>query len=219
MGVPVLVIGESGSGKTRSLKNFKKEELGIIAVAGKNLPFKSDFKPINLNRMSKQKHIDRYSLIKEIISLAKVKSIALDDTQYLLAFDSFDKAKEKGYDKFTNMAVNFEKLIEYVIDETSDDTIVYFLHHTEQNEQGFNKAKTIGKMLDNQLTVEGLFSIVILCKSDENKHFFITQSQGISTAKSPEEMLPLEMENDLKAVDAAIRDYWNLNKQESEDIK
>lgn len=219
MGVPVLVIGESGSGKTRSLKNFKKNELGIIAVAGKNLPFKSDFKPINLNRMSKQKHIDRYSLIKEIISLAKVKSIALDDTQYLLAFDSFDKAKEKGYDKFTNMAVNFEKLIEYVIDETSDDTIVYFLHHTEQNEQGFNKAKTIGKMLDNQLTVEGLFSIVILCKSDENKHFFITQSQGISTAKSPEEMLPLEMENDLKAVDIAIRDYWNLSKHESGEEK
>lgn len=214
MGIPVLILGESGSGKTRSLKNFSKEELGIIAVAGKNLPFKSDFKPINLNRMSKQKHIDRYTLIKQIISLAKVKSIAIDDSQYLLAFDSFDKAKEKGYDKFTNMAVNFEKIIEYVIDETTDDTIVYFLHHTEQNEQGFSKAKTIGKMLDNQLTVEGLFSIVILCKSDENKHYFLTQSQGISTAKSPENMLPLEMENDLKMVDIAIREYWNLSEEQ-----
>ncbi len=216
MGVPVLVIGESGSGKTRSLKNFTRDELGIIAVAGKFLPFKSDLKPININRLSKQKHIDRYSLIRQIISAAKVKSIAIDDSQYLMAFDSFDKAKEKGYEKFTNMAVSFEKLIEFVIDETPDDMVIYFLHHIEMNEMGFAKAKTIGKMLDSQLTLEGLFSVVILCKCDENKHYFLTQSQGISTAKSPEEMLSLEMENDLKAVDTAIREYWNLSEMEGD---
>lgn len=212
MGVPVLVIGESGSGKTRSLKNFTKDELGIITVAGKPLPFKSDIKSINVNKLSLQKRMDRYALIKHVIkgNCEKVKSFAIDDTQYLMAFESFDKANEKGFDKFTNMAVSFQKLIRFVTDELPDDVIVYFLHHSEVTEIGRHKAKTIGKMLDNQLTIEGLFTIVLLCECNENKHYFITQSQGISTAKSPEDMLPLEMENDLKVVDQAIREYWNL---------
>lgn len=210
MGVPVLVMGASGSGKSRSLKNFQKGELSVINVAGKPLPFRSELANINVRRKAKELGVNRYTLIKNVLLKAQAKSIAIDDTQFLLAFDSFDNANVKGYDKWTMFAVDFEQLITFVIDELPEDKIVYFLHHTEQTDTGTIKAKTIGKMLDNQLTVEGLFTIVLLCMATKDEHKFITQSGGTSTAKSPEDMLPEEMPNDLKAVDEAVRKYWNL---------
>lgn len=213
MGIPVLIMGASGSGKSRSLKNFKQGELSVINVAGKPLPFRSELASINVRRTAKERGINRYALIKAVLAKAQAKSIAIDDTQYLLAFDSFDNANVKGYDKWTMFAVDFEQLITFVIDELPKDKIVYFLHHTEQTDTGTIKAKTIGKMLDNQLTVEGLFSIVLLCAATKDEHKFITQSGGTSTAKSPEDMLPEEMPNDLKAVDTAIREYWGLNNE------
>lgn len=213
MGVPVLVMGASGSGKSRSLKNFQKGELSVINVAGKPLPFRSELANINVRRKAKELGVNRYTLIKNVLLKAQAKSIAIDDTQFLLAFDSFDNANVKGYDKWTMFAVDFEQLITFVIDELPEDKIVYFLHHTEQTDTGTIKAKTIGKMLDNQLTVEGLFTIVLLCMATKDEHKFITQSGGTSTAKSPEDMLPEEMPNDLKAVDTAIREYWGLNNE------
>lgn len=213
MGIPVLVMGASGSGKSRSLKNFKQGELSVINVAGKPLPFRSELASINVRRTAKERGINRYALIKAVLAKAQAKSIAIDDTQFLLAFDSFDNANVKGYDKWTMFAVDFEQLITFVIDELPEDKIVYFLHHTEQTDTGTIKAKTIGKMLDNQLTVEGLFTIVLLCMATKDEHKFITQSGGTSTAKSPEDMLPEEMPNDLKAVDTAIREYWGLNNE------
>lgn len=224
MGIPVLILGESGSGKSRSLKNFKPGEISVFNVAGKPLPFKNSLACISVNkaikdRAAKGKSITRYDYIKACMSKSKSKSFAIDDSQYLMAFDSFDKAKELGYGKFTDMAVNMEQLVEFVIDVLPGDVIVYFLHHVELADNGKYKAKTIGKMLDNQLTFEGLFSIVLYCAADENHHYFMTQSKGVSTAKSPEEMLDEEMENDLKAVDTAIREYWGLtpNNIESEE--
>lgn len=217
MGIPVLVLGESGSGKSRALKNFKPGEVSVFNVAGKPLPFKNSLACISINKAIKElkakgKNITRYDYIKSCMLKSKAKSFAVDDSQFLMAFDSFDKANELGYGKFTDMAVNMEKLVEFVIDTLPDDVIVYFLHHVELADNGKYKAKTIGKMLDNQLTLEGLFSIVLYCTADENHHYFMTQSKGISTAKSPEDMLPEEMENDLKTVDDAIRDYWGLTK-------
>lgn len=102
-----------------------------------------------------------------------------------MAFEMFDRAKEVGYNKFTDVALNFRNLINYIITKLADDVIVYFLHHTETTETGKIKAKTSGKMLDNQLTLEGLFSIVLLCKTDGQKHYFETQSDGYTTCKSP----------------------------------
>lgn len=210
MGIPVLLLGESGSGKSASLRNFKKGEIGILNIAGKPLPFKSELEPFNVNREAKKMDVDRYSLIKEIAKKSKANSIVIDDSQYLLAFDSFDKAKETGYGKFTDMAVNFESLIEFVINELDENKIVYFLHHCEVTDFGKTKAKTIGKMLDNQLTLEGLFSIVLLCQTDGVTHKFITQSDGTTTVKSPMEMFDKEINNDLKMVDTTIREYYNL---------
>lgn len=213
MGICVLVLGESGSGKSSSLRNFTKDEIAVINVAGKPLPFKSEIVPYNVNKSSKAKNIDRYTLTKNAIIKAPGKAIAIDDSQYLMAFDSFDKAKEIGYGKFTDMAVSFERLIEFCNDEVPDDKIVYFLHHCETTELGKQKAKTIGKMIDSQITLEGLFSIVLFCETDGKVHKFITQSDGTTTAKSPMGLFETEIDNDLKAVDAAIRDYYNITKE------
>ena len=132
-----------------------------------------------------------------------------------MAFESFEKANETGYGKFTAMAVNFYNLVQFVIKQTPPDVIVYFLQHTEKTDDGRIKAKTLGKMLDSQLTLEGLFSIVLLCRTDGTRHWFETQSDGFSTAKSPMGMFEREIDNDLKLVDTLIREYWELGGGES----
>ena len=205
MGIPVLILGESGSGKTTSLRNFETDEVGIFNVAGKPLPFKKQLKKVNNAT---------YPDIIKGLKLGKVKSYVIDDSQYLMAFEMFDKAKEIGYNKFTDVALHFKNLIDFIIKETPDDYIVYFLHHTETTDTGKIKAKTSGKMLDNQLTLEGLFSIVLLCTTAGKEHFFETQSDGLTTSKSPMEMFDLKIDNDLKMVDTTIRNYYELNKNE-----
>ena len=127
-----------------------------------------------------------------------------------MSFAMFDRAKETGYGKFTDVALDFRNLINFIITQTSEDTIVYFLHHTETTENGKIKAKTSGKMLDNQLTVEGLFSIVLLAEIDGAEHNFITQSDGYTTCKSPIDMFETKIPNDLKVADTTIREYWEL---------
>lgn len=152
-----------------------------------------------------------YDGIIKTLAKPKLKTYVIDDSQYLLSFESFDRAKEVGYGKFTDLAVNFCGLIRGIISNTPPDVLVYFLHHAEHTDDGRIKAKTIGKMLDNQLTVEGLFSIVLLCRTDGTRHYFETQSDGFTTAKSPMDMFPSrEIDNDLKLVDKAIREYWGL---------
>ena len=122
MGIPVLVMGESGSGKSASLRNFSPEEIGVLNVASKPLPFRRKLPVIN--------HAG-YSTIITTLRNKSRKVYAIDDSQYLMAFDQFSRAKETGYGKFTDMALNFYNLIKFIIDEMPDDTIVYLLHHTE----------------------------------------------------------------------------------------
>lgn len=205
MGLPVLVMGESGSGKSASLRNFEPEEISIFNVAGKPLPFRK--------RLPKAT-TSSYNQIKGGLQKSQKKAFAIDDSQYLLCFEMFDHAKETGYQKFTDMALNFYNLVKFVIETLPDDKIVYFLHHTQSADDGKVKAKTIGKMLDEKLTLEGLFSIVLLCKTDGQRHYFETQSDGYTTAKSPMEMFDWEIDNDLKMVDQTIREYYGMNESE-----
>lgn len=203
-GIPVLIIGDSGSGKSSSLRNFEPNEIGIFKVVDKPLPFRK--------KMQAVANAD-YRLIEKTLMAHKLKRYAIDDSQYLLAFDFFNKANQTGYNKFTEMAVSFYKLIQCIIKQTPPDCITYFLHHTEETATGHIKAKTIGKMLDEKLTVEGLFSIVLYCTIDNNKnHVFFTQSDGRTTAKSPMDMFDVAIPNDLKLVDETIRNYYELNK-------
>lgn len=200
MGIPVLILGESGSGKSTSMRNFDPDEVGIFNVASKPLPFRK-----------KMKKVDgaSYGIILTALKAPKLKTYVIDDSQYLLCFEMFAKAKETGYNKFTDMALNFYNLIQFIIRQTPPDVIVYFLHHTETDGDKV-RAKTVGKMLNEKLTVEGLFSIVLLCQTDGVSHSFVTQSDGSSTAKSPMEMFPLTIDNDLKLVDGEIRKYYEL---------
>ena len=202
MGIPVLIMGESGSGKSASMRNFEASEVGIINVAGKPLPFRKKLQKLNTSD---------YGAIMNALYKSEKKSFVIDDSQYLLCFEMFNKAKEIGYQKFTDMALNFYTLIRFIIEKLPEDKLVYFLHHTEVTAEGKTKAKTIGKMLDEKLTVEGLFSIVLFCQTDGERHYFVTQSDGTTTAKSPMEMFEeREIDNDLKMVDTAIREYFEL---------
>ena len=214
MALPVLIIGRSGSGKTYSLKNFSPDEVGVISVEKGRLPFRSDIKTIKVPkdptkgeaRDAAQLNAAKYAWITRTIQAAKVKAIVIDDSQYLLVNELFDRTYEKGYDKFTSMAQKFRDLIHFVNELEDDEKIVYFLHHSELDTDSREKVKTIGKMLDEKLTVEGCFDIVLYCQD----HKFFTQANGQSTAKSPDGMFDLEIPNDLKAVDTAIREYYGI---------
>ena len=208
MGIPVLICGESGSGKSASIRNFSPEEVSIFNVAAKPMPFRK--------KLPMRSTAD-YGVITGSIQKSQKKTFVIDDSQFLMCFESFAKAKESGYGKFTDMALHFYNLVQFVIHGTAPDVIVYFLHHTETDANtGKVKAKTLGKMLDSQLTLEGLFAIVLFCVTDGRKHSFVTQSDGITTAKSPMEMLEQEMDNDLKIVDQKIREYYELTSKENE---
>lgn len=203
MGLPVLILGESGSGKSTSLRNFNKDELVIYNVAGKPLPFRGG---TQLNRADNVS----YNTIMQNMSKKKFRCYVIDDSQYLLAFELFGRVVEKTYDKFTEMAVHFYDLIQFVIRQMPPDCIVYFLHHTDDID-GKVKAKTVGKMLNEKLTVEGLFSIVLMAKNLDGRYVFRTHSDGRDTVKTPMGMFEQdEIDNDLKAVDAAIREYYSM---------
>lgn len=206
MGVACLILGESGSGKSVSMRNFKKEDVGILNVASKPLPFRNTNGLVTVNKAT-------YSMIKGVVTSPNRLSYVIDDAQYLMAFESFDKANITGYAKFTEMAKNYEEMLRVIQEDTSPDTIVYVMQHIDTDENGKIKAKTLGKMLDQQLTIEGLFSIVLLAKADERRHYFVTQSDGTNPCKSPMGMFDeVEIDNDLKMVDDTIREYYNLKK-------
>ena len=209
MGVAVLVLGASGSGKSASMRNFKENDVRILNVASKPLPFR------NVNKLKKADKAT-YAMIKGAVKSGQTLSYVVDDAQYLMAFESFEKINETGYTKFSAMAKNYEDMLRTIQEDTSPDTIVYIMQHIDKDEDGNIKAKTLGKMLDQQLTVEGLFSIVLLAKAEERRHFFVTQSDGTNPCKSPMGMFDeIEIDNDLKMVDDTIREYYGMKKADA----
>ena len=202
MGIPVLILGESGSGKTYAVKNMDPEKVGVFLVEKPRLPFRKQFKVCR---------DATYYVILKALADPKLKQYVIDDSQYLLVNEFFDRTGEGGYQKFTDMALNFRNLIHFVIRKVPDDVIVYFLHHTDTDSNGRIKAKTIGRMLDEKLTVEGLFDIVLRTSVDPEGHWFLTKTNGQDTVKTPEEMFDADrIPNDLAAVDMAIRNYYEM---------
>lgn len=180
--------------------------MSILNVASKPLPFRNKNKLKMANKAT-------YAMIKGAVSSGRTPSYVIDDAQYLMAFESFDKVNETGYTKFTTMAKNYEDMLRHIQEETDPNVIVYVLQHIDKDEDGKVKVKTLGKMLDQQLTVEGLFSIVLMAQTDGKRHYFITQSDGTNPCKSPMELFDnIEIDNDLKMVDDAIREYYGLDK-------
>ena len=210
MGLPVLILGESGSGKSYSIKNMNAENVGVFAVEKSLLPFR--------NKGFKVAKNATYSMIMNALKNPQLKAYVIDDSQYLMVNEFFDRAKDTGYQKYTDIGLHFRNLVHHINQNLPDDVIVYFLHHTEiDSNTGKTKAKTVGKMLDNYLTVEGCFNIVLQAVAEGKEHYFLTQSDGSNTAKSPEEMFDVKIANDLAYVDKVIREYYGLENKESEE--
>ena len=186
------------------MRNFRSNEITHINVMGKPLPFKG--------RFLETVNSDKYDVITDALKSMKTKIAVIDDAQYLMANEFMRRAMERGYDKFTEIANNFWTLVNYVITELPFDVTVYFLMHIDRDDAGNEKVKTIGKLLDEKITVEGMFTVVLKSIVKDGVYSFTTQSNGHDTVKSPLGMFPTyEIENDLKAVDNIIREFWELD--------
>ena len=211
MAIAVLVLGESGTGKSASMRNFKADEIGVINVENKPLPFQSDIKTFNS---------DNYGKIKSVLMSAQAPSIVIDDSQYLMANEFMRKAQEVGFQKFTDIGKNFWDLVNTVIYEVPNNKIVYFLHHVEKSESGNVKAKTVGRMLDEKITFEGMFTIVLRTEVKDGKYLFSTRNNGQDTVKTPIGMFETDtIDNDLKVVDERIREFYKLDEIKAESKK
>lgn len=201
MAIGVLILGESGTGKTHSIKGFAPDEVKILSVKKPILPFRGDYELV--------KTPTGRDIIKELKNTKK-KAIVIDDFQYVLGVQMMKRVSEKGWDKFNEIQQPYADVLE-AIDELPDDVIVYLNSHVEIDENGKKKIKTIGKALDKYLTVEGLFMIVLGTLVVDGSYYFTTQNSGSDTIKSPEGMFPsYAIDNDLKYVDDKIRNYYHI---------
>jgi ABC-type dipeptide/oligopeptide/nickel transport system ATPase component len=224
------VVGESGSGKSTSLRNLDPNKTFVINVAGKNLPirnYKKNYKPLVMNPETKRyegnlyntSNVEKIGQVIKLISttMPEIKQIIIDDAQYLMAFEAMDRAAEKGYDKFTQMAQHFFSVLKESMN-ARDDLKVFILTHSENVGDALNpyyKIKTLGKMIDNMITVEGLFTYVLFTTKRVNdngeiEYKFITNSDGTNTAKTPMGCFTdLYIDNDLQYVFEKIDEYNN----------
>jgi hypothetical protein len=201
MGIPVMILGKSGAGKSSSLRNLDPLTYSVVEVNGKPLPFKTKKKAI---------HTDDYAKVSRVLNEAPTDVIVIDDSQYLMANEFMRRAREKGYEKFSEIGQNFWNLINEVA-KLPAEKIVYFFHHIETDEYGVSKEKTIGKMLDDKICLAGMFTIVLLAEKVDDKYLFDTQNDGRSPAKTPMGMFSERtIDNDLVLVDKAVREFYDL---------
>lgn len=204
MATKILILGDSGTGKSASLRNFKPEEVMVINSAGKPLPFKNHFEAVTpaFNKLTSD-------VIKAMDATDK-KVIIIDDAQYIMSFQYMRRIKENGWDKWNDIQGDFFNIIQHC-DELPADTIVYFLSHIQRDEEGREKLKTMGKMLDEKITLEGLFTVVLKTSVTDGEYCFVTQNSGKDTVKSPIGMFDsYAIDNDLKYVDTKIRNYYEI---------
>ena len=200
--IPVLIMGASGTGKSFSFRNLPPEETAIISVAKSELPFRN-------KTGLKFVECDDYTKIASAIQNTKKRIICLDDTGYLMQFENFEKAMIKGYDKHTEMAKHYADLLK-VIRKLDGEKIVYMTIH-EDIIEGIAKPKTTGKMINDNLCIEGLLNIVFRSVIKEGEHVFQTRSAGDSVAKTPYEMYEEEfIPNDLAEIDKNIREFYGF---------
>ena len=222
MGLPVLVYGKSGSGKSRSLKFFEEDEILLVNIEGKTLPFKKQFK-----------YVLKTDSTDTIISQLKkmpCKIGVLDDAGYLMTHHFMNNHRVKkgnaSFEMYDDIADSMYFLVQNIKNELPDDVIVYIMFHEDTNDAGDTKIKTIGKLLDSKVCMEGMVTVCIRCMSDNGKHFFRTQTDGSDITKSPEDMFAdVEIENNLKFVDTTIRNFYGWsdkktpNKEEKKNAK
>lgn len=218
MGVPVIVYGKSGSGKSRSMKFFGEEEILLVNVEGKTLPFRQKFK-----YQMKTDEID--TMIAQMKKMP-CKVAVVDDSTYIMTHKFMNNHRNKkgnaSFDMYDDIADAMYFLVQKVKTELPDDVIVYIIMHEDANDMGEVKLRTIGKLIDNKVSMEGMVTICLRCRAnDMGEHYFTTQSDGYDITKSPEELFTeAKIDNNLKLVDQTIREFYgfdNTDKKESED--
>lgn len=209
MAIKTLILGESGTGKSTSLRNFDPGEVCYINPAKKPLPFKGKFDSITGTTDIRK--------ISKFIRESNKKIVVVDDGQYIMSFPYMQRLKETGWDKYNDIQSDYFQLID-LADNLPDDVTVYFLSHIQVMEDGRQKIKTIGKMLDEKITIEGMFTTVLKTYVSDGKYFFVTQNSGNDTVKSPLGMFPtFAIDNDLKYVDEKIRNYYEVGEFKSDE--
>lgn len=198
----VLILGESGTGKSASMRNFDTADVALVNVGKKPLPFRGQFETLISSDAD------------EIINFMKKtdkKVIVIDDAQYIMAFQYMRRMRETGWDKFNDIQGDFFNVLD-AAKELDENKIVFFLSHLETKDDGRQKIKTIGKMLDEKITIEGLFTVVLKTYVADGKYYFVTQNSGMDTVKSPIGMFPaVTIDNDLKYVAEKIRNYYYMD--------
>ena len=208
--VPVLLIGQSGSGKSTSLRNFTKDEVAVVNVLGKPLPFKTDIKAPKC---------DDYQAILKAIAGTKKKTIVIDDANYLITNEFMNKSSVKGFDKYNEMGNNFFNLINGIKNIDGGKT-VYLIMHEDTDENGNVKPKTIGKLLDDKVNIQGMFTVCIRSMFDNGNYIFRLKTNGQDCVKTPFGMFENDtMENDLKEFNRVVREYYELDKLEESEEK
>jgi hypothetical protein len=200
-----MVLGESGTGKSASMRTLNPKDVGIFNVGGKPLPFK------NAEMAKRCVNTDSMSKILELLPKVESNILVIDDAQYLMANQFMRMANVNGFQKFTDIQKAFWDIVQMVNQQLPPEKIVYFFMHVERDANGHEKAKTIGKMLDEKITLEGMFTVVLKTCVQDGKYTFSTQNSGQDTVKTPigmfsEAMIP----NDLLFVDTTIRAYYGL---------
>lgn len=208
----VLVLGESGTGKSTSLRNCDPATTAVVNPVGKPLPFKGKF--TMLNSVTDARKIIKF--MKEQAAAGK-KLIAVDDFQYILAVPYMNRIKETGWDKYNDFGSNYFEIIEACKD-LPDDVVVAFYSHLETLDNGLVTIKLIGKLLREKITIEGLFTVVLRTGVNEAKYYFYTQNSGKDTVKSPIGMFPAyAIDNDMNYVADKIHNYYEVGEYKSDE--
>lgn len=216
MSVAVIILGESGSGKSTSLRNLDPANTLVIQAIRKPLPFRSS----GFGYRTKENPAGNIFVTDEkdsIISLmhkTSRKIIVIDDVQYQMANSFMRRSHEVGFVKFSEIAKDIWEILN-AASQLPDDVRVYLLWHTQTDDGGKTKAKTIGRLLDEKITIEGMVSIVLRTAVVNGNYLFSTQNNGNDTTKSPIGLFDSDViDNDLKVVDDKIAEYYNLTTKE-----
>lgn len=205
MSIATLVLGQSGTGKTASLRNLDPASTALIKAVEKPLPFRAQgWQQVTTDQWSK--------LIKtaQVAAHRGRSVIVIDDFQYLMANEFMRRSEEKGFEKFTEIARHAWEVIS-ALSALPANVRVYILSHTQDDDYGRTKIKTIGKMLDEKITLEGLFTIVLRTQVQDGNYLFRTINNGSDTVKAPMGLFESEtIDNDIAAVDKAVVDYYGI---------
>jgi len=212
MGTSVLILGESGTGKSASMRNMNPETTALIQAVSKPLPFRNKFQAFDRETGAGTKlSMDNHEKIINAITYFVKKGfteIIVDDFQYVMANEYMRRSAETGFTKFTEIARHAWEIITFC-QTLPDQVTVYFMSHVQDGDNGQIKAKTIGKMLDEKITVEGLFTIVLRTNVEDGQYRFSTQNSGNDTVKSPMGLFDTQyIENDLNTINTKINEYY-----------